>query len=1552
MKRLNVKLIAVLVISTMVVSGVTYVIHGKQIGKNADGLRERGDEAKAAGKESLEAGQTAEARDHYEQAARHYERYLIYRGENDEHNVLVELASVYMDIAELPRHSSAEVVRAISTVEKTLSSHEEEHELRRRLVKYLMRYGRRRIRDAVEHSEKLVEFLPEDAEARIQLARCYYIQDELDKSIETLGVLVGFDVKQQKFGRPALAADMVSAYDLLANIVRRRRSKNIALADSIIDAMVSANDKNHEVYLYRAKYIERYADKEKDPDPRIKEDILKAQSLAATNANVLLAVAALKRKSDDAPEAIELLEEGKRRYPKDGRMYIQLAQVYLAMQKVNSASGEIDEGLKKVPKSRNMLRFRAQIQYQLKDIEGLRRTKGDLEKAGFTNVLTDYVDALANILEGKWFAASQSFERGRRFWTSSPAQLRAIDLKLADCYGHMGQPDLQLAKLRSLLSKGSDLRTLSGEIQALTNLGRSDQAREKLLEIKDKDEAVFYHNLYGTPSAIPSFWGRLLALEQVRQGRRLKPQQDWSLVDEISGNVRKRMNEVSAKAAKALAEAEKTLAEAEKDNMSPDEIASLRKQVAGLRKQIEYFSIAETRLTTGVLEAKGGSQAAGALLAKARKRFPDDYDLQRIEVGRIQRADGPAAALAKIDQLQAKFPRYEWDLKLSRITPIIRQNDKDTRARLAEIEADADRSPSLRHKQLFWSALARAYLALRDFDECRRLMQLVAKSDPDNPSHVMQQFEIARANGKEEWMQELVDDLKRRKIEGTGSSQLLYAQAALAVDRYQKSDKKDAALLDHARDLLNQARIVRKDWHKISQLVGEIDHIQGDFKAAIEGYQLALKQGPADLNTVNRLVGLLSSQLRYDEALQTLDLLGDTRRNKTVQRAKAGIYTLQGRMTEALKAAALAVSENSENSADHRWYGKILAKANKLAEAEAAFRRAVEQGSNLPDPWYDLVSIQVANKQRAKAEQTIREARLRLPEELSLRFVAKCHRLLGNPQLELQAHRENLLRNPGSLAAMRGVAQFHYDRYKSASRSLRRSNDVKTRERATAYILQGRKMTKSILYKMILAETPDSRIDRLSQIWARQQLATLLADSGSYQDSNHGLKILGGNSVDGKLSAPDRLLKARLLARRPEPSARGKAIEIYEKLSVQNSHFLNDQDKVTMAQLYERAGKWTICRQTMNKLIAERPNEVGYLVQYIQMLLRNGEAQQAGPQLVKLSKMSASRAIILQLQALTLAKLNRGEEAVRTILAEVKRARPLDDKSYSILANAAKLMVDLEQYAEAEKLYREYVKAVPGNMLGLARFLAIHGTTARQVDEAFVICDRVLASGEANEQRRSRTERAINQIGLRALSENSQIVNQSHRVKVLSWIQRAARRAPDSHEVQGQLALYYDTLGEYQKSADVYEQLLETPVANFVGTVAEATILNNLAYVLADKLGKAEGGLERINRAISILGPQGDLLDTRAIVYLRLDQPNDAVDDLKLALRDYVPGRMRMKYLHLAMAFQAAERGIDAEDALRKAIGDGLKPSDLTERQRKDYDQLRRQLNINDGEAE
>src|SRR5262249_19084329 len=76
-----------------------------------------------------------------------------------------------------------------------------------------------------------------------------------------------------------------------------------------------------------------------------------------------------------------------------------------------------------------------------------------------------------------------------------------------------------------------------------------------------------------------------------------------------------------------------------------------------------------------------------------------------------------------------------------------------------------------------------------------------------------------------------------------------------------------------------------------------------------------------------------------------------------------------------------------------------------------------------------------------------------------------------------------------------------------------------------------------------------------------------------------------------------------------------------------------------------------------------------------------------------------------------------------------------------------------------------------------------------------------------------------------------------------------------------------------------------------------------------------------INLAIDVAGPQPQLLDTRAVVYLAMDRSEPAITDLEQALADS-PSAFR--YFHLARAHRLAQHPEAAAQAFRKATEAGL----------------------------
>jgi tetratricopeptide (TPR) repeat protein len=147
-----------------------------------------------------------------------------------------------------------------------------------------------------------------------------------------------------------------------------------------------------------------------------------------------------------------------------------------------------------------------------------------------------------------------------------------------------------------------------------------------------------------------------------------------------------------------------------------------------------------------------------------------------------------------------------------------------------------------------------------------------------------------------------------------------------------------------------------------------------------------------------------------------------------------------------------------------------------------------------------------------------------------------------------------------------------------------------------------------------------------------------------------------------------------------------------------------------------------------------------------------------------------------------------------------------------------------------------------------------------------------------------------------------------------AWLKEQCTKNPDSAQLWLSLADLQDLRGRYEDAETCCRESLKRDDRN-------PGAMNNLAWLLAQHTGKAAEALQLINRAIDIAGPRGELLDTRASVYIALNQPDKAVKDLETALADNpVPTR----YFHLAQAQRLANNAAQAVEALQKATSAGL----------------------------
>jgi tetratricopeptide (TPR) repeat protein len=96
-----------------------------------------------------------------------------------------------------------------------------------------------------------------------------------------------------------------------------------------------------------------------------------------------------------------------------------------------------------------------------------------------------------------------------------------------------------------------------------------------------------------------------------------------------------------------------------------------------------------------------------------------------------------------------------------------------------------------------------------------------------------------------------------------------------------------------------------------------------------------------------------------------------------------------------------------------------------------------------------------------------------------------------------------------------------------------------------------------------------------------------------------------------------------------------------------------------------------------------------------------------------------------------------------------------------------------------------------------------------------------------------------------------------------------------------------------------------------------------------------ELALNSVNQAIELIGPISDILDTRALVYLKQQQYPLAVEDMKQAIR---MNPTASKYYHLAAAQLGAGDAAGAAAAWKQAQAEGIGPDTVSKLEQQDLE--------------
>jgi cellulose synthase operon protein C len=1458
-KRINLKVLLILVTITVAALGGLALLRRFQVSRNA------GNVAKLA-KQRLEEGKPAEAMELYG-------RYIGLRPEDNE--AFAEYAKLMLGRAESPDATRNDVARAYNTLEAAVRRNPDHDDLRRRLAEFQLRIGR--AIDAREHLIVLRERLekgelkespppektpdgdatpPADAgvkpldasQLQVLIARSYLGAGDFNEAASLAADMVGFDLAGRRFDpeRKVSATAATDAFIILAAVLEDRLNDGAAAA-TILEKLVESQSGDVQAWLARSNWHRQRGNLD-----AAEADIARALELDPENPNCIFAgyELALSRKDFDAAET--LAKNARELYPADERVYRGLAAVALQRGDLKTAEQVLLDGVDVLPNKASLLLMLADTRLQLNQLDEVGQTIARIKELyGQSSPAVGLLEGRLLVAQSRWNEAKAKLESVRPLVLGAPELVRQVDLYLGQCHAQLDEFDAQLDVNRRVLSEDpGSLAARAGTAAALAAAGKPDEALEEFESIASALPA-------DRLASVPQVWYPLLQLRVQQQARRPVAERDWSGVDTLLETLQQ----------------------------SPEVNAT---QLALLRAD--------------VLVRKGETEAARDLLDDMATREGSPQVWSALST-LVLRMSGPEAATKVIERIPAEFRATAPVLTVR--AQVAARLEADNAEPLAEIEKEAAKLADAEASGVF-ATLAGVYLVDGDPATAERLWREVAKRRPDDIRPREAVLELLIGQGQIEKARLAAEEVAL--VAGRTSARARVADAGVRIFEVRDSLRKRQSMnegtpkltneeklrLDEARNLLIEAENDRPGWSQIQTLFADIDALKGDVPAAIDRLKKAISLGPMNAATVRRLVAMLYTQNRLEEAQEALATLGGEAEDG-FDRLSAEMELRAGKFDEAVALAERSVRQNSRNADDLLWLGQLLDRSGKPDRAAETLLRATEVAPERADVWLALFSHQAATGRKQAAERTLEKAADLMPEPQRQLARAQGYEMLARFDEAEKAFRDAVAVAPDDLDVNRGLASF--------------------------LVRSGRLNPARETLQKIIDSTVDSTVAKSSKAWARRMLAELMADRGNFKEMQRAMELLRQNVDEtGEPSVDDTLLRIKLLSNRPEPASWKQAIEVFEEL--RRKQPLSMGQRITLAQLHERAGRWSEGRNELISVVAAPSVPPAYIAMLIEKMIDHGEVTAAKPWLLRLQKLSPGSAITLALEArLAIAENDRkaAAEAARKLMPGgiVSGSEPAQ------LNAVARLMEQLGFPKAADKVFTQYAETSPEGAVARADFLGRQKRTDEALD---------LLESRWNDVPLERLLTTAVQVA-RVQDNPAEIA-----ARLDPWFVKAKRVDPGSVVI----LLLEAELRSLQHRPEDAERIYRDMLARAdLDALQKAVVSNNLAFHLA-KPDSVEEAKTLIQAAIDELGPLPDLLDTRGMIHVAAGDTKEAVKDLEEAVLQPT----EVKFLHLAWAQLRDGDKAAAKVSLEAGRRKGLSMTRLSPEDRKRLGELDSELGM------
>jgi tetratricopeptide (TPR) repeat protein len=420
-----------------------------------------------------------------------------------------------------------------------------------------------------------------------------------------------------------------------------------------------------------------------------------------------------------------------------------------------------------------------------------------------------------------------------------------------------------------------------------------------------------------------------------------------------------------------------------------------------------------------------------------------------------------------------------------------------------------------------------------------------------------------------------------------------------------------------------------------------------------------------------------------------------------------------------------------------------------------------------------------------------------------------------------------------------------------------------------------------------------------------RELAIVLANQGGRPDAwKQALELLGPENP--KTNTPEeRLARAIVLGRSANPNLVKQAIDILQALVADLP--AGNTLVVTAREMLIRFLLFTGQPDQASKvagIVALRSNNPSAIAIYAETLLQSKQFNAAEEQGKRLEQLDPENPFLTNLRARLILGRSKPAEAA-TALQEAYLANDNSAKAEQFGREIFPMILQMgaDARAVAEQVGRDLAEHNPSLSWMTASILASRGQRA----EALELCRTAAGAGIQPVDLREACRIAL-EVAVASADDTTAL----HRASEITGTAR--RRAPGYDDLRVVQAMINHLQGHFDEEVRDYRAVLANQPRNPVA-------LNNLAWALSEGLNQPSEGLEKIDELLAIAGRNAENLDTRGVILTRLGRLEEAVEDLKEAVK---LGSNGVRLFHLAKAYKKMGREEDFRRTFEEAQQAGL----------------------------